>query len=62
MSNPRRRTLFSIGRLGEAYVKCRKEGVEYGRCVSVAVNLNLEKDTCAKQFGVLKNCVSLQVG
>ena len=59
--DPKRRTLFTVGKLGEAYVKCRAEGAEYGRCISIAVNLNLEKDSCKRQFQVLKSCVSLQV-
>ena len=61
MSKPRQRTLFTMGRLGEAYVKCRREGVAYGKCISIAANLVVEKGCCEKEFQILKQCVTLQV-
>lgn len=61
MSNPRQRSLFTMGRLGQAYVACRKEGVAYGKCMAIASNLVVEKGCCDKEFQVLKQCATLQV-
>jgi len=61
MSAPRQRTLFTVGRLGEAYMKCRHEGLAYGRCMSIAANLVVEKGCCDKEFQILKQCVTLQL-
>ena len=61
MSSGKQRTLFTMGRLGDAYVKCRREGLAYGKCMAISHNLAVTKGCCDKEFQHLKHCVALQV-
>lgn len=48
-------------RLMEASGKCTKEGAAYGQCVLNSYQ-TMQKDTCAKEFAIFKQCVQKTAG